>query len=167
MTQPHETYADTDNHGAGVPTGRTVIAFGRMLELDQAARESALATLSEDDPELARQLASLLANADRTTLVFPDFAATASTGHAPHPLLVAGSAIGGFELLEQIGSGGMGEVWRARQTNPTREVALKVARLDAHAATRSAAIREPEALAALRHSCIATIHASGTDRGFA
>ena len=102
MTQPHETYADTDNHGAGVPTGRTVIAFGRMLELDQAARESALATLSEDDPELARQLASLLPNADRTTLVFTDFAATASTGHAPHPLLVAGSAIGGFELLEFV-----------------------------------------------------------------
>ena len=167
MTQPNETYADTDNHGAGVPTGRTVIAFGRMLELDQTARESALATLSEYDPELARQLASLLPNADRPTLVFTDFAAVASTGHAPHPLLVAGSAIGGFELLEQIGSGGMGEVWRARQTNPTREVALKVARLDAHAATRSAAIREPEALAALRHSCIATIHASGTDRGFA
>jgi len=162
MTQP----LDTDTHGTDVPTGRTVIAFGRMLELDQAGRDAALAKLGEDDPEFARQLASLLANADRPTVVITDFAATTSTDHAPHPLLVAGSAIGGFELLEQIGSGGMGEVWRARQSNPTREVALKVTRLDAHATTRSAAVREPEALAALRHPCIATIHASGTDRGF-
>ena len=162
MMQPFET----DTNGAGMPTGRTVIAFGRLLELDRAARAAALAKLSEDDPDLARQLASLLANADRPTIVITGFAATTSTGPAPHPHRVAGSRIGGFELLEQIGSGGMGEVWRARQSNPTREVALKVARLDAHAATRSAAVREPEALAALRHPGIATIHASGIDGGF-
>lgn len=37
-----------------------------------------------------------------------------------------GKALGPYELLNQIGAGGMGEVWRARDPRLGREVAIKI-----------------------------------------
>ena len=44
----------------------------------------------------------------------------------PEPIAAAGRVLGDYELLEKIGSGGMGSVWRARQTSLQREVAVKI-----------------------------------------
>jgi serine/threonine protein kinase len=40
--------------------------------------------------------------------------------------LSAGSRLGPYEVLSPLGSGGMGEVWRARDTRLSREVAIKL-----------------------------------------
>jgi serine/threonine protein kinase len=40
--------------------------------------------------------------------------------------LVAGTRVGNYELLAHIGAGAMGEVWRARDTELQRDVAIKV-----------------------------------------
>ncbi len=67
--------------------------------------------------------------------------------------------IGRFELLEQLGSGAMGVVWRARDTRLRREVALKLIR-DDRAADRHARerfIREFHTVASLNHPGIATL----------
>jgi serine/threonine protein kinase len=40
--------------------------------------------------------------------------------------LVAGEKLGPYEIVEQIGRGGMGEVYRARDTRVGRDVAIKV-----------------------------------------
>ena len=40
--------------------------------------------------------------------------------------LAAGSRLGPYQILSAIGAGGMGEVWRARDTTLGRDVALKI-----------------------------------------
>ncbi len=70
--------------------------------------------------------------------------------------------VGRYELLERVAIGGMGIVYRARQTSPEREVALKLVRLGR---VRPSTIRrfriEAESLARLRHPGIARIYDAG------
>ncbi|MET7618042.1 serine/threonine-protein kinase [Streptomyces sp. NPDC005408] len=67
---------------------------------------------------------------------------------------------GRFELIERLGTGGMGTVWRARDTVLHREVALKAVRSDADAARAvgERVLREARALARLSHPHVVTIH---------
>ncbi|MER6347660.1 serine/threonine-protein kinase [Streptomyces sp. NPDC001595] len=67
---------------------------------------------------------------------------------------------GRFELIERLGSGGMGTVWRARDTVLHREVALKAVRPDAEAspAVRERVLREARALARLNSPHVVTVH---------
>lgn len=67
---------------------------------------------------------------------------------------------GRFELIERLGSGGMGTVWRARDTVLHREVALKAVRPDAEAspAVRERVMREARALARLNDPHVVTVH---------
>ncbi|MFE0250307.1 serine/threonine-protein kinase [Streptomyces sp. NPDC059010] len=67
---------------------------------------------------------------------------------------------GRFELVERLGSGGMGTVWRARDTVLHREVALKAVRSDADTVgvMRERVMREARALARLSHPHVVTVH---------
>jgi serine/threonine-protein kinase len=71
--------------------------------------------------------------------------------------------LGPYELLEVLGRGGMGAVYRARHPQLDREVAVKVLRAgaDATAHERARFLREAEALGALRHPNVVTIHDAG------
>jgi hypothetical protein len=74
-------------------------------------------------------------------------------------MLQAGARLGPYEVVSALGAGGMGEVWRARDTRLRREVALKVlpARF-AHDAERLGRLqREARLLAAVSHPNIATL----------
>ena len=80
-----------------------------------------------------------------------------------------GARLGPYEILDTLGAGGMGEVYRARDTRLGREVAIKV--------LPAALSRDPEALArfelegravaALNHPNILALHDVGTDNGIA
>jgi Tol biopolymer transport system component len=74
--------------------------------------------------------------------------------------LASGARLGPYEILSPLGSGGMGEVYRARDTKLGRDVAIKVlAEAFAHDPDRLARFqREAKMLAALNHPNIATIH---------
>lgn len=71
--------------------------------------------------------------------------------------------IGPYRILRRIGSGGMGVVYEAEQTEPTRRVALKVTRSPAGTEGRQFRLfrREIEALARLKHPSIARIYDAG------
>ena len=71
-----------------------------------------------------------------------------------------GSRLGAYEILSPLGAGGMGEVWRARDTRLQREVALKILpEAFAQDADRLARFtREAHVLASLNHPNIAAIY---------
>ncbi len=75
--------------------------------------------------------------------------------------LTAGTRLGPYEVLSPLGAGGMGEVYRARDTKLGREVAVKVLP-DAFSSDPdrvSRLEREAQRLASLNHPNIATLHA--------
>src|SRR5262249_27210713 len=81
--------------------------------------------------------------------------------------LAAGRRVGPYEVVAPVGAGGMGEVYRARDTRLGRFVALKV--LPAGHATDRDRLRrfeqEARAVAALSHSNILAIHDVGSEDG--
>jgi serine/threonine-protein kinase len=81
--------------------------------------------------------------------------------------LEAGRTLGHYRLLERIGAGGMGEVWRARDERLERDVALKVLLpgMIADAAARKRFRREALALSKLSHPGIATVFDFDTEDG--
>jgi serine/threonine protein kinase len=81
--------------------------------------------------------------------------------------LAAGSRLGPYEILAPIGAGGMGEVYRARDSKLNREVAIKV--LPAAFANDSDRMarfaREAQVLASLNHPHIAAIYGLDESNG--
>src|SRR5687767_9569985 len=75
-------------------------------------------------------------------------------------MLTSGSRLGPYEITAQIGAGGMGEVYRARDTTLGRQVAIKVLpEAFAQDADRLARFeREAKTLASLNHPNIAHIY---------
>jgi eukaryotic-like serine/threonine-protein kinase len=83
--------------------------------------------------------------------------------------LPAGARLGSYEILSPLGAGGMGEVYRARDTKLDREVAVKVlpAALAQDATALARFEREAKAVAALSHPNILAIHDFGAHGGTA
>ena len=81
--------------------------------------------------------------------------------------LSAGARLGPYEILDLVGAGGMGEVYRARDPRLGREVAIKVLSRDLTSDPDRLARfeREARAVAALNHPNILTVHDVGTHEG--
>ena len=79
--------------------------------------------------------------------------------HESVPTPSSGLRVGPYELLSPIGVGGMGEVWKARDTRLDRTVAIKFS----HAQFSERFEREARAVAALNHPNICTIYDVGPD----
>jgi eukaryotic-like serine/threonine-protein kinase len=77
------------------------------------------------------------------------------------------SRLGPYELLSLVGRGGMGEVYRARDTRLTRTVAIKVLppALSDSPQARSRFQREARAIACLSHPNVCTVHDVGNEAG--
>jgi serine/threonine protein kinase/WD40 repeat protein len=119
------------------------------------------------DEALRREVESLLAEQPGSD-DFLSAPAASLTGLAakPGPSLV-GRTLGHYRVDTFLGAGGMGEVYRARDTKLGRDVAIKVLPADLASVSGHLARfeREARALAELNHPNILTIHDVGTDAG--
>ena len=78
--------------------------------------------------------------------------------------LSAGESLGPYEILAPIGKGGMGEVYKARDTRLHRDVAVKILPF-ATEATRERFQREARAASALNHPNICAVYGVGEAAG--
>ena len=81
--------------------------------------------------------------------------------------LTSGTKLGPYEIQSLLGSGGMGEVYRARDTRLGRDVAIKVlpAHLSANPDLKLRMEREAKAISSLNHPHICTLHDIGSQEG--
>ena len=82
--------------------------------------------------------------------------------------LARGARLGPYEISGLLGAGGMGEVYRARDTRLGREVAIKVlpAERTADSGRRARFVQEARAASALSHPHIVTIYEIESADGF-
>jgi serine/threonine protein kinase len=144
----------------------------QALDLDGPAREAWLSRLDGEDAALSTQLRAMLArHATKETADLldsgPAFTLPASPGTGAE--FQAGDRIGPFRLIEPLGRGGMGEVWRAERDDGQlkRQVALKLPMLAARRSVLAQRFaRERDILGALAHPHIARLYDAGiTDDG--
>ena len=128
--------------------------FHAALALPPAGRLAFLAERCAGRPDLQAEVDALLrAHNDAAS-------ALEASSVAPHNRLKAGMHLGPYEVLGELGAGGMGEVYRARDMKLGRDVAIKVLPpLFLNDPERRARLeREARVLAALNHPNIAVIH---------
>ena len=145
--------------------------LGAALERDAAEREEFLDEACAGDPELRRELGSLLAAHERTGALdrlAADVAPLAAKLREPAASSIVGRTIGRYRVLERVASGGMGAVYKAVDARLGRTVALKFLHPSLGADDRGAERfrLEARAVAALEHPNICTVHEIGeTDDG--
>ncbi|HTW79599.1 MAG TPA: protein kinase [Terracidiphilus sp.] len=151
--------------------------FGEALEVPRAERSAFLDQACRGAPEVRRAVEDLLAENDRLSgfpsgspHAKPDGTSTTEAGtrveggSAP---LAAGSRLGRYAILEPLGAGGMGVVYRARDEKLERMVAIKMLApgvLSGNEARRHFR-REALALAKLNHPRIAAVYDVGEQDG--
>ena len=133
--------------------------FHEAREQPSAERDAFLARACADDPALRREVESLLAQPPGGVIDAPVGALVAGLV-APASVLLSGRRLGVFEVQGLLGVGGMGEVYRARDTRLGREVAIKILpRAFKDDPDRLARFeREARVLASLNHPHIGAIY---------
>src|SRR5215472_2083370 len=81
--------------------------------------------------------------------------------------LQPGEKLGPYVVVAPLGAGGMGEVYRAKDTRLGRDVAIKILpeRLSTHPEMRERFEREARAISSLNHARICTLHDVGHQGG--
>lgn len=134
-------------------------SLARAIEADPAQREAVFADLSAQDPDLAREVRSLLGWHEGADPEW--FAAEPNDDER----LSSGDRLGPYEILDLLDAGGMGAVYRARDTRLDRIVAIKVLSGPSSEGPGSEARFEHEArtVAALSHPNLLSIFDYGRE----
>jgi len=137
-------------------------AFNALLELDPALRPLEVGKMGTLDPELGRALEALLAAHEQESDEFLEVPAAAlePVEEGPEEDSRLGTHVGPYQLVREIGSGGMGEVYLARRvdTEFEHQVAIKLVRSGQDSAAVVRRFRaERQILANLDHPNIAKL----------
>jgi tetratricopeptide (TPR) repeat protein/tRNA A-37 threonylcarbamoyl transferase component Bud32 len=130
-----------------------------LLELPEDRRAGTLAELATTRPQLHALVASLL-----TASRHAESNAFLEPVNQPAPPLAAGAKLGPWRVVEQIGSGGMGEVWLARRDDGLYEGEVAIKTLHpwlARGALRERFLREAQLLGRISHPGIARLLDAG------
>lgn len=143
--------------------------FVEAREQPPEARLDFLRQACGPDPTLEQEARSLLEAAERSSgfLNGPALEALARQVAAEGLSLRPGDRLGPYEIQALLGVGGMGEVYRGRDTRLGRDVALKVIspRLVGEPSLRRRFEIEARAASALNHSSIVTVYDVGESEG--
>jgi serine/threonine protein kinase len=132
----------------------------KALDLKPELRSAFLNQACSSDPSLRQEVETLLASSDHVRSSFLE--------SPPETVrLTAGTKLGEYEVKSLLGSGGMGEVYRARDSRLNRDVAIKVLPSVFFADTERLRRFEQEAraAAALNHPNILAVYQMGTHAG--
>jgi serine/threonine protein kinase len=160
---------DRDTGGERIVSPEVEVRWARIktlftvaLEKDPADRAGFLAEACGGDAALRGEIESLLAASDGVG-TFLDAGANSPGGLPP---LGPGTRLGPYEIVSVLGAGGMGEVYRGRDTRLGREIAIKIL---AVARPGEDVLRrfelEARAASALDHPNILAVHDVGTHEG--
>jgi tetratricopeptide (TPR) repeat protein len=132
----------------------------KALELAPSERSAYLNQACLSDPSLRQEVETLLASS-------PDVRSSFLQSSTSQVTLTSGTKLGDYEVKSLLGSGGMGVVYRARDSRLGRDVAIKV--LPSFLSADSDRLRrfeqEARAAAALNHPNILAVHQMGTYEG--
>ena len=146
---------------------RTLQLFDAALEQPAATRAAWLAQACGDDAELHRDVAAMLAAdaGEDTDPITPKLASLREDSADPAEL-PAGTRIGPWNVLEVLGRGGMGAVYRVERVDGAyrHEAALKRIRIGLDSTlARQRFLRERQILARLQHPHVAGLLDGGVD----
>ena len=132
----------------------------KALELVPSERSAFLNSACSSDQSLRQEVETLLASSDGVRTGFLQSSTLRVT-------LISGAKLGDYEVKSLLGFGGMGEVYRARDSRLGRDVAIKV--LPSFLSADSDRLRrfeqEARAAATLNHPNILAVHQMGTYEG--
>jgi len=134
--------------------------YHEALECDHTERVAFLEQQCGRDRELRREVESLLSGGKSAEALLLSQAMNEAvkrlTDETPRSLV--GQTLDHYQVLSLSGSGGMGEVYRARDVNLGREVAIKILPASFRSGAKLRFEREARAASALNHPNILTIH---------
>ena len=134
---------------------------GAALEREPSERGSFLDQLCAGDGQVRAEVESLLAaHAEAGSVFFSEHPESNAMSDATS----GARTIGPYQLIRELGTGGMGQVWLAEQTEPVRRrVALKLIRAGMYDATTAQRFQaERQSLAIMEHPAIAKVFDAGT-----
>ena len=139
--------------------------FDDVVRHKPEVRQALLEQGCDGNIELRREVESLLSSYDNAEsfMEMPAVVEVAETFDAEIPQLEKGQVLGHYEIIRQIGEGGMGEVYLANDKILDRKVAVKVLyeKFSQHKSNLQRFIQEAKAASSLNHPNILVIHEIG------
>jgi len=142
--------------------------YNAAVEVEEKERTTFLENACEGDQELLREVESLLAyDQQAQQLLDRPAMQMAAEKLAGEPPSLVGRKLGPYQIQDVLGAGGMGEVYKARDTRLNRTVAIKVLPrlLSERVDLRQRFEREARAVASLNHPNICALYDTGRQEG--